>query len=120
MQLSSSRVINLILGILGIIVIGILFLNGLQKEQTIGDILELVGALLISFGFISQGLFKFVPWYSLILFQLGVALYVSPLCLRLRENPSSFLGWLSVLVVITIVYDAIKRIIAHGKTSKNC
>lgn len=118
MKISSSRIIYLILGGLGILVTGVLIFNGLHSRIGIGDMLRFGGALIISLGFITQGAFESVPWYSLILLQLGAALYVSPLCLILHENPASIVGWLFAIIVGLIFFDGIKRIVMHFNTDQ--
>ena len=117
MKISSSRMIYLILGCLGILITGILVYNGLHQGINVGDMLKFGGALMISIGFITQGVFADVPWYSLILFQLGAALYISPVCLSLYENPSNIFGWLCAILVGLIFFDSIKRIFLHVKNA---
>jgi len=119
MNISSMRIINLVLGFLGLVITGILVFNGFIMGFCLKDLLEFSGALLISIGFITQGIFQSVPWYSLILIQMGAALYISPLCLYLYDNPSNIFGWLCALIVLLMLFDGAKRIIGQLKAYQN-
>ncbi len=108
--------INLVLGLLGFVVTGILIINGLHKGFTLANMLQFWGGLMISIGFLLQGIYEPAPWYSLIMFQLGGALYIAPICLNQFENMtfmSVAFGLFVSAIVAVLIFDSIKKIMLH-------